>query len=126
MKIKPIELKIYRITGKQFFFQVPHEWCEECELTIGLTKSVLRELEIVQPDPRVELIIKPWIEFSLEALSKGGWHTPVLMIDGEIFSQGVVPDKARLKEKLEKALTRFIPNQNLDVEKMGFAPSPSE
>jgi len=101
---KPVDIVIYRITGKQFFFDVPHEWCEECELTVGLTKNVLRELDVVANDPRVRLTVKPWIEFALQALSKGGWHAPVLMINGAIFSQGIVPNKAKLKARLAKEL----------------------
>ena len=107
---KPIEIKIYRITGKQFFFDVPHEMCEECELTVGLTKSVLHELGLAEKDPTVKLIVKPWIEYSLEALAKGGWHAPVLMIDGKIFTQGIVPNKAKLKERLARELERFAKN----------------
>ncbi len=101
---KPLEITIYRITGKQFFFDVPHELCEECELTVGLTKKVLLELGIGKGDQRVTLVVKPWIEYSLEALAKGGWHAPVLMINGKIFSQGVVPNKAELKERLAREL----------------------
>ncbi|MEI7554628.1 hypothetical protein [Candidatus Chlorohelix sp.] len=104
---KPIQIIIYRITGKQFFFSVSDEMCEECELTIGLTKSVLKELGVGQNDPRVKLIVKPWIEFSLEALAKGGWHAPVLMIDGSIFTQGIIPHRTKLKERLAQELKRF-------------------
>jgi hypothetical protein len=101
---KPVNIVIYRITGKQFFFDVPHEWCEECELTVGLTKNVLRELGVGANDPRVRLTVKPWIQFSLQALSKGGWHAPVLLINDVIFTQGIVPNKAKLKAKLAKEL----------------------
>jgi hypothetical protein len=116
---KPIQIIIYRITGKQFFFSVPDEMCEECELTVGLTKSVLKELGVGGNDQRVKLTVKPWIEFSIEALAKGGWHAPVLMIDGNIFTQGVVPHRTKLKERLAQELKRFETGQTENISKTG-------
>lgn len=102
--MKAIDITIYRISGQQLFFNVPNEWCEECDLTINLTKKVLAELGVGKGDTRVRLIVKPWVNFAVQALSKGGWHAPVLMINGEIFSQGVVPNRAQLTEKLRQLL----------------------
>lgn len=102
--MKQIQISIYRISGKQFFFNIPNEVCEECELTIRQLKIVLRELGL-ERDQRIKVVVKPWVEFMDEALAKGGWHPPVLMINGRIFSQGVVPDRARLKAYLERLLT---------------------
>ncbi len=113
---KPIEILIYRITGKQFFFNVPDAMCEECELTVGLTKKVLLELGVGKGDTRVNLTVKPWWEHSVEALSKGGWHAPVLMIDGKIFSQGVVPNKPKLKEYLEEKLSHFAAPEKAEAQ----------
>ncbi len=102
-KIEKVEIVIYRFTGRQLFFKVPERWCEECDMTIGLTRSVLRELEL-ENDPRVKLIIKPWVANALEALTTGGWHPPIMLIDQQVFSQGVVPDRARLKRVLMRRL----------------------
>ncbi|MDP6605846.1 MAG: hypothetical protein QF664_06260 [Dehalococcoidia bacterium] len=33
----------------------------------------------------------------LDALKRGGWHAPVVTIDGKVFSQGVVPDERELR-----------------------------
>ncbi len=101
--MEKIEIVVYRFTGRQLFFEVPQKWCEECDMTIGLTRSVLRELGL-ENDRRVRLVIKPWMINALEALSSGGWHPPVLLINGAVFSQGVVPDRRRLKALLTKLL----------------------
>jgi hypothetical protein len=114
---KPIEIIIYRITGKQFFFNVADAMCEECELTVGLTKKVLLELGVGKGDARVTLTVKPWVEYSVEALRKGGWHAPVLLIDGKIFSQGIVPNKPKLKEYLEEKLSHFAPAENVEAQR---------
>ncbi len=98
-----VEIVIYRITGRQFFFNVPQKWCEECDLTIALTRSVLKELDL-ENSSQVRLVIKPWLAFALESLAVGGWHAPVLTINERVFSQGVVPDRARLKAVLSRLL----------------------
>lgn len=72
-------------------------------MTIALTRRVLRELNL-ENDQRVRLEIKPWMVNALESLAFGGWHPPVLLINGEIFSQGVVPNQAKLKNYLSRLL----------------------
>lgn len=89
-----VYLKLYKITGNQLFFNVPSSICEECDLTINVVKKMLNEIN----DPRIKFEVKPWMNSLLSALKKGGWHPPVLMINGEIFSQGIVPEERKLKE----------------------------
>ncbi|MBI3659552.1 hypothetical protein HY230_03665 [Candidatus Acetothermia bacterium] len=48
----------YRFTGKQGFFTIPERYCEECDLTIAVTRDVLQELN----ESRFELVIKPWLK----------------------------------------------------------------
>jgi hypothetical protein len=92
---------IYPITGRQLgLLRIPHRWCEECSLTIRLVRRVVDELG--RKDVRVE--IRPWLRHMFDALRRGGWHAPVVTIDGEIFSQGIVPNAEALKERLDAAL----------------------
>ena len=99
-----VEIVVYRFTGRQFFFEVPQKWCEECDLTIRLVREVLRELDL-EHDRRVRLTIKPWMANVLESLASGGWHPPVVTINDQTFSQGVVPDRAKLKNLLRRLLS---------------------
>lgn len=85
---------VYPITGKQLFFRVPHSWCEECNLSIRAVENVAAELD------HVEVRVRPWFDNLIAALRRGGWHAPVVTIDGEIFSQGIVPDEDELRAAL--------------------------
>lgn len=88
------EITVYPITGRQLFFRVPHSWCEECDLTIRTARRVAEQVG------DVEVTVKPWFNHLFDVLRRGGWHAPVLTIDGEIFSQGIVPDEDELRQAL--------------------------
>ncbi|MEE8336725.1 MAG: thioredoxin family protein [Dehalococcoidia bacterium] len=94
------EITVYPITGRQLFFRVPHSWCEECDLTIRTARRVAEQIG----DVKVTVTVKPWFNHLFDALRRGGWHAPVLTIDGKLFSQGVVPDE----DQLRKALTAGV------------------
>ena len=88
------QVTIYPIAGRQLFFRVPDSWCEECDRTVQLVNRVASELG------NVEVRIKPWFNHLFDALRRGGWHAPVVTIDGKIFTQGIVPDETELRRAL--------------------------
>lgn len=94
----PVLIEVYRVTGRQLFFTVPERVCEECDLTVAVARSVVQRLG--ERVARVE--VKPWLNHVLEALLRGGWHPPVVTVNGRVVSQGVVPDA----ESLERAVLR--------------------
>ena len=77
---------VYPITGRQLFFHVPESWCRECDLTVRAVERATSGLD------DVDVRIRPWFNHLFEALLRGGWHAPVVTVDGALFSQGVVPD----------------------------------
>jgi len=90
-------ITIYPISGRQLGpLSIPHRFCEECNLTIETVRSVVAELG--RDD--VEVRVQPWIRHMFDALKRGGWHAPVVTIDGKVYSQGVVPDPGDLSERL--------------------------
>ena len=93
---------VYPMTGRQLFFNVPHAICEECDLTIRLVQRVASDL------PDVEVRIKPWFNHLFDALRRGGWHPPVVTINGRITTQGVVPDEDRLRRALARAAPTMV------------------
>jgi hypothetical protein len=94
---------VYPITGRQLGpLSIPHRFCEECNLTISLVRRVVAELG--RED--IEVVVKPWLRHALDALRRGGWHAPVVTIDGKVFSQGLVPDAAALRKSLLVARPR--------------------
>ena len=88
---------VYPMTGRQLFLNVPHAICEECDLTVRLVQRVASDL------PDVEVRIKPWFNHLFDALRRGGWHPPVVTINGKITTQGVVPDEDGLRRALAPA-----------------------
>ena len=85
---------VYPMTGRQLFFNVPHAVCEECDLTVRLVQRVASGF------PQVEVRIKPWFSHLFDALRRGGWHPPVVTINGKVSTQGVVPDEDGLRRAL--------------------------
>lgn len=91
-----VHILIYKITGKQLFFKVPDSVCEECDLTVNLAKKILDEIG----NKEVTLEVKPWMNNVVSSLLSGGWHPPILLVNGKVFSQGIVPDGRKLKETI--------------------------
>jgi hypothetical protein len=100
---KPVRITIYRITGQQLFFRVPQSVCEECDLSVAIVQTVIKELNA---EDRIEIKAKPWINNLIGCLLWRSWHPPVVTINGERFSQGVVPDKALLTNVLKQQLRK--------------------
>ena len=96
----PTVVTVYQMTGRQLFFNLPHAICEECDLTVRLVQRVASDL------PHVEVRIKPWFNHLFDALRRGGWHPPVVTINGRVTTQGVVPDE----DGLRRALARCAPS----------------
>lgn len=99
MNEKGINIIVYRITGQQLFFRIPESVCEECDLTVATVKSVIDELKIAE---QVNLRVKPWINSMISCLLWRSWHPPVVTVNGRRFSQGVVPDRDKLKGLLQE------------------------
>jgi len=89
-----MEVIVYRCTGRHNLFSVPKKYCEECDLTIALVKKE------IENKPAVKLTVKSWFDNIFESLLKGGWHCPVVTIDGKLVSQGKVPSPDLLKQYL--------------------------
>ena len=92
-----VTVTVYPMTGRQLGFNVPHRICEECDLTVRLVQRV------TEAQPNVEVRIKPWFNHLFDALRRGGWHPPVVTINGKIATQGIVPDETRFRRALDRA-----------------------
>ncbi len=101
-----VVVTVYPIAGKQLFFRVPDSLCRECELTVHVVKQLMGDLKAESRLVRLE--VKPWLNNLIGALWRGGWHPPVVTINGRLFSQGMVPDAGRLREALLRALDTRI------------------
>lgn len=96
---EPVEVRVYRFTGWQGPFKIPESWCRECDLFV---RTVDRAAE--QADAEVEVDVIPWVTHLFGALRFGGYHPPVLVVDGTRVAQGEdVPTVERVVGAVEAA-----------------------
>jgi len=98
-----IEIKIYRFTGKQLFFTIPEFVCHECDLVIRLVNRIVEKIG----DESISVQVYPWFNKIFSSLKKGGWHPPVIVINGKIFSQGIVPNEKELEIKILEEIKKL-------------------
>lgn len=97
--VKPVDVRVYVYTGKQGFFRIPESWCRECDLFVRAVDEA-----VDRTDVEVDMRVIPWWTHILGALRFGGWHPPVLVVDGTRIAQGYdVPAPARVVEAIESA-----------------------
>lgn len=96
-----ISITLYRWAGQKWFFRICGE-CAECDLAVAQARAVVS----AHPDWPLELEVKPWLSHLWESLRRGGWHAPVVMVDGRLFRQGTVPSRAELETAVRSALKR--------------------
>ncbi|MDE1852868.1 MAG: hypothetical protein KGI38_03865 [Thaumarchaeota archaeon] len=97
-----VEVTVYRITGRQLFFDVGRSVCEECDLAVAAVSRAVNELE----GTAILFKVEPWLDRLPFALAKGAYHPPITLVDGRIVGQGVVPDVDQVKRAIAAAAER--------------------
>lgn len=93
-----IKAEIYIVTGRHGFLKIPESFCKECHM---FYRSVQKAAEEV--DAEVDIQLKSYWTRFLRPLLKGGYHPPVLLVNGQLFSQGYeVPDEDELAEEFRR------------------------
>lgn len=87
-----LKIVVYRITGRQGPFTIPDWVCRECDLTVASVLKACRAARI----PENNVTIRPWLMHIGEARRAGARQAPAVLINGELFSQKVVPDADKL------------------------------
>ncbi len=96
---KTINLLVYRWAGSWGPFKVNIP-CGECSLTKDIIQDTIdNELEGVE----VKLDIQDWLSQWWKPLFKGGWHAPIVVVDGKIISQGRALNRGLLTEAVIEA-----------------------
>lgn len=93
-----VKITVYRWAGKKWFFRIEGE-CIECDLAV----SQVRALMARNPRWPIELEVKPWLSHLGESLIRGGWHAPVVLVDGKLVHQGTIPTLAKLGGVVRRA-----------------------
>ena len=92
-----VDVRIYVITGRHGLLSIPEGFCKECNLFIRAVQAGMERVEV-----EVDLRVLSWWGRPLAALWHGGYHPPVLVIDGERVAQGYdVPTPERVARHLE-------------------------
>jgi glutaredoxin len=94
MEIPPVQIILYRWAGSwgPFRIRIP---CGECTLT----KDVIRDtLEQELAGISVDLKLCDWLSCWWQPLLKGGWHAPIVLVDGKMISQGDALNRGILTE----------------------------
>jgi hypothetical protein len=93
-----VKVTVYRWAGKKWFLRIKGE-CIECDLTLSQVRTLISR----NPGWPVECEIKPWLTHLWEALGRGGWHPPVVLVDGKLEQQGTIPTLAELQAAVHLA-----------------------
>jgi hypothetical protein len=91
------EIEIYVVSGLQGFLRIPESFCKECSMFYHAARQASEEV-----DEDVNISVRSYWSWFLKPLLKGGYHPPVILVNGSILSQGYdVPDKEDIKDFLE-------------------------
>ncbi len=96
-----VKITVYRWAGEKWLFRIRSE-CSECDVAVAQVRHLLS----AHPDWPVELEVKPWLTYLWESLRHGGWHAPVVLVDGQPLRQGTVPTRAELEARIQIAAQR--------------------
>lgn len=98
----PIKILVYRWAGAWGPFKVSIP-CGECALTADIVKdTMLTELK----DIPVEFETRDWLSEWYRPLLKGGWHAPIVMVGGQIVSQGSALNRGVLTQAVVEQHSR--------------------
>lgn len=89
-----VRIVVYRWAGSWGPFRVTIP-CGEC----ALTRDVIQDtLEHELAGIAVELEIRDWLSLWWEPLVKGGWHAPIVIVEGRLVSQGQALNRGLLTQ----------------------------
>jgi glutaredoxin len=103
--MNPVRITLYRWAGVwgPFRIKIP---CGECALTQDvLLDSFARELSGIE----TELEIRDWLSYWWRPLRRGGWHAPIVMVEGRVISQGHALNRGVLTQAVIEASLKIHP-----------------
>ncbi|WP_439860827.1 glutaredoxin family protein [Pseudomonas sp. MBLB4136] len=94
MSTAAVRITLYRWAGRfgPLRIRIP---CGECALTRDVIEDTLAN-ELA--DIPVELRLRDWLSQWWQPLLKGGWHAPIVMVEGRVISQGNALNRGVLTE----------------------------
>jgi len=99
LPITPVNVTVYRWGGEWGPFRVSIP-CGECSLTADvITDTFEHELAGIP----VGLETLDWLSHWWQPLAKGGWHAPIVMVEGRVISQGKALNRGVLTQAVIEA-----------------------
>ena len=102
----PVKLMLYKWAGSWGPFKVKIP-CGECALTEDVIEDTLaNELAGV----KVDFEIKEWLTYWWEPLfASGGWHAPIVLVEGKVIGQGDALNRGVLTEAIVREYVQRFP-----------------
>ena len=102
---KAINIQVYRWAGSWGPFKVSIP-CGECSLTTDIIQDTINtELSGID----VKLDVHDWLSEWWKPLLKGGWHAPIILVEGKIISQGKALNRGVLTQAVIEAYAKSSP-----------------
>lgn len=115
-KIIMVEIIQYKWAGEWGPFKIKVE-CGECSVTEAVIQSVI-DKEF--PGEKISFKVVPWLDNWWKIIWKGGWHAPIITVNGKVIEQGKVLDSGLLAHYIRKALVpHYKPKGNVVFSKEG-------
>lgn len=93
-----VDVTLYVVTGRHGIFSIPESFCKECNMFYHAVDEARQGI-----DQEVSITVRSWWTGFPLALLHGGYHPPVLLIEGERIAQGHdVPSPERVGEALRR------------------------
>lgn len=96
-----IKITLFRWAGRWGPFQVKVP-CGECALTKDV---ILDTIESELKGVPVTLELRDWLSEWWRPLLKGGWHAPIVMVEGKVINQGNAMNRGLLSQAVIEACT---------------------
>ena len=102
---EPVKVLLYKWAGSWGPFRVKIP-CGECSLTLDIIKDTFdNELKGIP----IDFEVREWLTEWWRPLPKGGWHAPIVMVDGRVVSQGNALNRGVLTEAVVNSHARRSP-----------------
>ena len=95
----PVNITVFRWAGAWGPFKVNIP-CGECALTHDIIQDCI-ETDLAGIE--VELDLRDWLTEWWKPLPKGGWHAPIVLVNGKVISQGLALNRGVLTQAVIEA-----------------------
>ena len=107
----PVNITVFRWAGAWGPFKVNIP-CGECALTKDIIQDCI-DTDLTGID--VELDLRDWLTEWWKPLPKGGWHAPIVLVNGRIVSQGAALNRGVLTQSVIEEAASDTPIQGNHV-----------